>query len=69
MDNNNKYNYDDMEAIAVNVVKILLRGNVPMEDIMHISGKTEEEIIKIKENEQNQEKEINDENEKVKVGE
>ena len=42
-------NYDDIEAIAVNVVKILLKGNVPIEDIMHLSGKTEEEIIKIKE--------------------
>lgn len=51
-------NYDDMETIAVNVVKILLKGNVAMEDIMHLSGKTEEEILKIKE-----------EYEKEKVGE
>ena len=42
-------NYEDMEQIAINVVKILLKGNVPMEDIMHISGKTEEEIKKISE--------------------
>ena len=50
-------NYDDIEAIAVNVVKILLKGNVPIEDIMHLSGKTEEEIIKIKEiEEKNMEK-------------
>ena len=41
-------NYDDMETIAINVVKILLKGNVAMEDIMHLSGKTEEEILKIK---------------------
>lgn len=47
MERNN--NYEDMEQIAVNVVKILLKGNVPMEDIMHISGKTEEEIMKISE--------------------
>lgn len=43
------YNYDDIESIAINVVKILLKGNVPMEDIMQLSGKSEEEIIKIKE--------------------
>ena len=55
-------NYDDMETIAVNVVKILLKGNVAMEDIMHLSGKTEEEILRIKE-----EMEIN--KEKVNVGE
>lgn len=41
-------NYDDMETIARDVVRILLKGNVAMEDIMHLSGKTEEEILKIK---------------------
>ena len=56
-------NYDDMETIAVNVVKILLKGNVAMEDIMHLSGKTEEEILKIK----NEEFDIK--KEKVNMGE
>lgn len=56
-------NYDDMETIAVNVVKILLKGNVAMEDIMHLSGKTEEEILKIK----NEEFDIK--KEKVNIGE
>lgn len=42
-------NYDDMEAIARDVIRILLKGNVKMEDIMHLSGKSEEEILKIKE--------------------
>lgn len=55
-------NYDDMETIAINVVKILLKGNVAMEDIMHLSGKTEEEILKIKE-------EMEIDKAKVKVGE
>lgn len=50
-------NYDNIETIAVNVVKILLKGNVPIEDIMHLSGKTKEEIIKIKEFENSKEKE------------
>ena len=49
MDMNKDYDYEDMETITINVVKILLRGNVPMEDIMHISGKTEEEIKRIAE--------------------
>ena len=56
------YNYDDMEAISVDVVKILLKGKVAMEDIMHLSGKTEEEILKIKE-------ECNNLQNKEKVGE
>lgn len=47
MKNNN--DYEDMEAVTINVVKILLKGNVPMEDIMNISKKTEEEIKKIAE--------------------
>lgn len=55
-------NYDDMETIAINVVKILLKGNVAMEDIMHLSGKTEEEILKIKE-------EMEIDKAEVKVGE
>lgn len=42
-------NYDDMEAIARDVVRILSKGNVAMEDIMQLSGKTEEEILKIRE--------------------
>lgn len=46
---NKDYNYDDMETIARNVIKILLRGNVGMEDIIHLSGKSEDEILKIKE--------------------
>lgn len=41
------YDYDDIENITVNVVKILLESNVSMEDIVHISGKTEEDIKKI----------------------
>lgn len=45
--NNNNYDYEDMETITKNVIKIMLRGKVPMEDIMHISGKTEEEINEI----------------------
>lgn len=44
MDLDNNYNYDDVEKITINVVKILLDSNVDMEDIMHISGRTEEEI-------------------------
>lgn len=48
-------NYDDMEAIARDVVRILLKGNVAMEDIMHLSGKTEEDILKIKEEINNKE--------------
>ena len=38
-----------MEAMTVRVVKILLESKVPMEDIIHISKKTEEEINKIRE--------------------
>lgn len=41
------YNYDDIEKITINVVKILLKNNISMEDIMYISGKTEEDIKKI----------------------
>ena len=41
------YDYEDLETITTNVIKILLRGNVPMEDIINISGKSEEEIRKI----------------------
>ena len=41
------YDYEDMETITINVVKILLKGKVPMEDIINISGKTEEEINEI----------------------
>ena len=44
-----KENYENMEEIAVNVVKILLKQNTPLEDIMHITGKNEEEIAEIKE--------------------
>lgn len=44
-----EYNYDDLEKITSNVVKILLESNVSMEDIMYISGKTEEEVKKIAE--------------------
>ena len=45
-------NYEDMEAITIRVIKILLKSKVLMEDIMNISGKTEEEINKIKEMEE-----------------
>ena len=45
MDKN--YDYEDIEKITNNVVKILLKGNVPMEDIMYISGKSEAEIKNI----------------------
>ena len=47
MDMEKGYVYEDIETVTKNVIKILLRGNVPMEDIMHISGKTEEEINQI----------------------
>lgn len=55
-------NYDDMETIARDVVRILSKGNVAMEDIMQLSGKTEEEILKIKE-------EMEIDKAEVKVGE
>ena len=45
-------NYEDMEAITIRVIKILLKSKVLMDDIMNISGKTEEEINKIKEMEE-----------------
>lgn len=47
MDIKRDNDYEDMEVVTVNVIKILLKGNVPMEDIMNISGKTEEEINEI----------------------
>jgi len=42
-------NYENMEEVATNVVKVLLKENVPYEDIMHLTGKSKEEINKIKE--------------------
>ena len=60
--NNVINNYDDMETIARDVVRILSKGNVAMEDIMQLSGKTEEEILKIKE-------EMEIDKAEVKVGE
>lgn len=44
MDLDIEYNYDDIEKITTNVVKILLESNVSMEDIVYISGKSEEEV-------------------------
>ena len=49
MDKHINNNYDDIEKITINVIKILLEGNVPMDDIVHISGKSIEEINRIKE--------------------
>lgn len=49
MDKHINNNYDDIEKITINVIKILLKGNVPMDDIVHISGKSIEEINRIKE--------------------
>ena len=47
-DNINTYDNIDMEEAAIKVINILLKGNVPMEDIMHISGKSEDYINNIK---------------------
>ena len=49
MNMNVDYNYNDIESISTNVVKILLKGNVSLEDIVRLSGKNEEEIKKIEE--------------------
>lgn len=45
----NNYDDIDMEEAAIKVIKILLGGNVPMEDIMQLSGKDEKFINEIKE--------------------
>ena len=55
---NENYNYDDKETIARNVVRILLKGNVAMEDIMQLSSKSEEEILKMKEEFESEKKEV-----------
>lgn len=49
MNMNVNYDYNDIESISTNVVKILLKGNVSLEDIINLSGKTEDEIKKIEE--------------------
>ena len=49
MNMNVDYDYNDIESISTNVVKILLKGNVSLEDIVILSGKTKEEINKIAE--------------------
>jgi len=41
------YDYNDIESISTNVVKILLKGNASLEDIVRLSGKSEEEIKEI----------------------
>ena len=38
----------DMEEAAVRVITVLLEENAPMEDIIHLSGKSEEFIKDIK---------------------
>lgn len=38
----------DMEEAAVRVITVLLEENAPMEDIIHLSGKSEEFINDIK---------------------
>ena len=47
MNINVDYDYNDIESISTNIVKILLKGNVYLEDIVRLSGKSEEEIKKI----------------------
>lgn len=49
MSMNVDYDYNDIDSISTNVVKILLKGNVSLEDIVRLSGKNEEEINKIAE--------------------
>ena len=39
----------DMEEAAIRIIKVLLEENAPMEDIVHLSGKSEEFINSIKE--------------------
>ena len=48
MNNNEIYDYDDLEARAREIIEILTKKNVSMEDIMQLSSKTEEEIIEIR---------------------
>lgn len=48
MNNNEIYDYDDLEARAREIIEILTKKNVPMEDIMQLSSKSEEEIIEIR---------------------
>lgn len=38
---------EDIEQIAIDVIKVMLEGKVPLEDIQHITGKSIEEIKKI----------------------
>ena len=49
---NKNNNCENIEEITIRVIKFLLNSNVPMEDIVHISGKTEDEINKIAEKEE-----------------
>lgn len=44
---NINYDYNDIESISTNVVRILLKGNASLEDIVKLSGKNEDEIKKI----------------------
>ena len=39
----------DMEEAAIRLIKVLLEENAPMEDIIYLSGKSEEYINNIKE--------------------
>ena len=48
MNNNEIYDYDDLEARAREIIEILTKKNVPMEDIMQLSSKSEKEIIEIR---------------------
>lgn len=51
MNMNVDYNYNDIESISTNIVKILLKNNISLEDIVRLSGKSEEEIKKIEKSE------------------
>jgi len=47
VNDNEFYDYDDMEARAREVIEVLSRKNVAIEDIMQLSGKSHEEVLKI----------------------
>ena len=47
LENKKGPNSDNIEEITVRMIKIMLEGNVPMEDIQHITKKSVEEIKRI----------------------
>lgn len=47
LENKKRPNSDNIEEITVRMIKIMLEGNVPMEDIQHITKKSVEEIKRI----------------------